>query len=76
MDIGVIYQISRMKVLTLFNQLKAGGSHIWNPNVEFYRFSNLKIETEEPTAINIDGENIGTTPLEIEVIPSALNIFN
>ena len=76
MDIGVIYQISRIKVLTLFNQLKAGGSHIWNPNVEFYRFSNLKIETEEPTAINIDGENIGTTPLEINVIPSAINIFN
>ena len=76
MDIGVIYQISRRKVLTLFNQLKAGGSHIWNPNVEFYRFSKLKIETEEPTAINIDGENIGTTPLQIEVIPSALKIFN
>ena len=76
MDIGVIYQINRRKVLTLFNQLKAGGSHIWNPNVEFYRFSRLKIETDEPTAINIDGENIGTTPLEIEVIPSALKIFN
>ena len=76
MDIGVIYQISRSKVLTLFNQLKAGGSHIWNPNVEFYRFSKLEIKTEEPTAINIDGENIGTTPLKMNVIPSALKIFN
>jgi len=76
MDIGVIYQIPRRKVLTLFNQLKAGGSHIWNPNVEFYRFSKLKIETEEPTAINIDGENIGTTPLEMKVLPSVLKIFN
>jgi YegS/Rv2252/BmrU family lipid kinase len=75
MDIGIIYRISRSKVLALFNQLKAGGSHVWNPNVEFYRFSTLKIETDEPTAINIDGENIGTTPLEIEVLPSVLKIF-
>ena len=76
MDLGVIYQISRRKVWGLFNQLKAGGSHIWNPNVEFYRFSKLKIETDEPTAINIDGENIGTTPLEMEVLPSILKILN
>ena len=76
MDLGVIYHISRFKVLKLFNQLKASGSHVWNPNVEYYRFKNLVIETEEPTAINVDGENLGTTPLEIKVIPSALKVFH
>ena len=76
MDLGVIYHIGRLKILKLFNQLKAQGSHIWNPNVEFYRFKTLRIETEEPTSINIDGENLGTTPLEIKVLPSALKVFN
>ena len=76
MDLGVIYHIGRFKVLKLFNQLKAQGSHVWNPNVEFYNFRKLRIETEEPTAINIDGENIGTTPLEMEVKPSALKVFH
>ena len=76
MDLGVIYHISRFKVLKLFNQLKASGSHVWNPNVEYYRFKHLLIETKEPTAINVDGENLGTTPLEIEVIPSALKVFH
>ena len=76
MDLGVIYHISRFQVLKLFNQLKASGSHVWNPNVEYYRFKHLRIETEEPTAINVDGENLGTTPLEIEVIPSALKVFH
>ena len=28
------------------------------------------------TAINIDGENLGTTPLDIKVLPSAIKIFN
>ena len=76
MDLGVIYHISRFKVLKLFNQLKAAGSHVWNPNVEYYRFKNLVIETEEPTFINVDGENLGTTPLEVEVMASALKVFH
>jgi len=76
MDLGVIYHIGRLKVLKLFNQLKAKGSHVWNDNVEFYRFSNLRIETDSPTAINIDGENVGTTPIEIDVLPSCLQIFH
>lgn len=75
MDLGVIYHISRYQVLKLFNQLKASGSHVWNPNVEYYRFKNLVIETNEPTAINVDGENLGTTPLEINVLPSSLKVF-
>ena len=76
MDLGIIYHIGRFKILKLFNQLKAQGSHIWNPNVEFYRFKTLRIETEAPTSINIDGENLGTTPLDIKVLPSAIKVFN
>lgn len=76
MDLGIIYHIGRFKILKLFNQLKAQGSHIWNPNVEFYRFKTLRIETEAPTSINIDGENLGTTPLDITVLPSAIKVFN
>ena len=76
MDLGIIYHISRFQVLKLFNQLKALGSHVWNPNVEYYRFKNLVIETDEPTAINVDGENLGTTPLKVDVIPSAIKVFH
>ena len=49
---------------------------MWNPNVEYYRFKNLVIETDEPTAINVDGENLGTTPLEVNVVPSAIKVFH
>jgi diacylglycerol kinase family enzyme len=76
MDLGIIYHIGRFKILKLFNQLKAQGSHVWNPNVEFFRFKTLRIETEGPTSINIDGENLGTTPLDIKVLPSAIKVFN
>ncbi len=76
MDLGIIYHIGRFKILKLFNQLKAQGSHVWNPNVEFYRFKTLRIETDEPTSINIDGENLGTTPIDIKVLPSAIKVFN
>jgi diacylglycerol kinase family enzyme len=35
----------------------------------------LSIETEEPTAINIDGENIGSTPLNMNVVKHAVHIM-
>jgi diacylglycerol kinase family enzyme len=35
----------------------------------------LRIETPEPTAINIDGENVGSTPIHMEVLPSEVKIF-
>ena len=75
-DFGSKKLVHFNQVLKLFNQLKASGSHVWNPNVEYYRFKNLIIETEDPTAINVDGENLGTTPLEINVLPSALKVFH
>jgi YegS/Rv2252/BmrU family lipid kinase len=76
MDLGVIYHIGRLKVLKMFNQLKSEGSHVWNPNVEFYRFTKLRIETDGPTPINIDGENLGFTPIDIEVLPSVISMFH
>ena len=52
------------------------GEDLSKGHIEFYRFKTLRIETDEPTSINIDGENLGTTPLDIKVLPSALKVFN
>ena len=44
--------------------------------VDYHRFKTLEIATPKPTAINGDGENIGSTPLKMEVMQSALKIIH
>ena len=75
MDIGILRRMTRRGVLRAFSLLKRDGRHVYLPDVTYHRFKTLRIETDHPTAINIDGENVGTTPLEMTVLPAALRIF-
>ena len=75
MDIGILRRMTRRGVLRAFSLLKRDGRHVYLPDVTYHRFKTLRIETDHPTAINIDGENVGTTPLEMTVLPATLRIF-
>ena len=50
------------------------GRHVFHPSVVYHRFKHLRIETDQPTAINIDVNSSGT-PLEMQVMPQAIRIF-
>ncbi|MGB0950647.1 MAG: diacylglycerol/lipid kinase family protein, partial [Poseidonia sp.] len=75
MDIGILKKMTRRDVLKAFGMLKSEGRHVYHPRVDYHRFRTLSIETEQPTAINIDGENIGSTPLRMEVLEHAVKIM-
>ena len=75
MDIGILKKMSRRDVLKAFGMLKREGRHVFHPRVDYHRFTQLSIQTEEPTAINIDGENIGSTPLSMQVVKHAVFIM-
>lgn len=75
MDIGILKKMTRRDVLKAFGMLKSEGRHVYHPRVDYHRFRTLSIETEQPTAINIDGENIGSTPLNMEVLEHAVKIM-
>jgi YegS/Rv2252/BmrU family lipid kinase len=74
MDIGILKKMTRREVFKAFSMLKAEGRHVFHPQVDYHRFTTLSIETPEPTAINIDGENIGSTPLSMKVMPGAIRV--
>jgi diacylglycerol kinase (ATP) len=44
-------------------------------NVVHYRARHLKVVTDPPQKIVLDGEIVGTTPLEVEVVPQGLTVF-
>ncbi|MCH1423149.1 MAG: hypothetical protein L7U62_06645 [Candidatus Poseidoniaceae archaeon] len=74
MDIGILKKMTRRDVLKAFGMLKKEGRHVFHPRVDYHTFRTLTIETPLPAAVNIDGENIGSTPLTMEVLPSKVLI--
>lgn len=48
------------------------GRHISDPLVEMKKVSRLRVTTARPFSIQVDGEPIGKTPVQIEVKPLAL----
>ena len=52
------------------------GTHLRDPNVTYHQISNFSIETKEKDLLNIDGELKGTTPINVKVMPNAVEILN
>lgn len=49
--------------------------HLRDPQVEYYRCKKVSISTATPLPVQVDGDPIGTTPMEFEIVPQALNII-
>lgn len=43
--------------------------------IYYNKVTSCKIISQEPTLIELDGENVGYTPVEIEVVPKAINVL-
>ena len=52
------------------------GTHISDSNVSYHQVSNFSLITKDCNLLNIDGELKGETPIDVKVIPSAIEIFN
>ncbi len=49
--------------------------HIKDPNFHLSRTSRLSLSAKHPLPVHVDGETIGTTPIEIEIVPHALKVI-
>ena len=75
MDVGVLRRMCRRSLIKAFGMLKSEGRHVFHPRVAYHRFKSLALETPVPMKINVDGEIVGTTPLNMTVMPRALAVF-
>lgn len=69
------------KVQAVTSMLKMFGSALFKvnpqqPNIFHGRVEAIKINTTPPQKVVVDGEVIGTTPIEIECIPNGLTVFS
>ena len=51
------------------------GLHVRDPRHSFYLGRTIRIETDKPMPLHVDGEPFGTTPMECEIAPRALSII-
>jgi diacylglycerol kinase (ATP) len=74
LDMCFVGNISKMKLATLF-PIVYFGQHLSLPEIEYFRFRRVRIESETPSDIYADGEFLCQTPAEISVIPAGLRVI-
>ena len=73
LDVLLAKNLGRSSNIAMFNELKRGGSHVYQDWVNYRRFRKLHLDSEpQGMLVNVDGENCGTTPLTVEVIKGSL----
>ena len=72
-DIVLVKSASKLRVIKIFTQLFSG-KHINDPHVEYKQIRHFTLNTEGDP-LNIDGENIGKTPIQAELIHKGIKIF-
>lgn len=66
LDVVLVRPVSRLGFLRAFPRVFQG-THLNHPAVEVFRGRKVRLLTEEPEPVNVDGDIAGTTPLKVEV---------
>jgi diacylglycerol kinase (ATP) len=72
-DVVTIGDVNKLDFLTTAPKLYSG-RYLSHPKVELLRSSSVEISAAEPLPLEVDGEPIGATPAQFEVVPSALRL--
>jgi YegS/Rv2252/BmrU family lipid kinase len=51
------------------------GWSAYNPQLISCRGRHIRLSAQQPTAVHVDAEPIGVTPIEVEVVPRALHVI-
>ena len=73
-DLIIVRKVSRFKLLKLFPKVFAG-NHISDPGVDYRQVKKFSILPEKDRQLNIDGEVLGSTPVEVEVLPQEIELM-
>ena len=73
-DLIIAHKASRWKLFKMFLKVFSG-KHIADPIVEYHQVKSFSIIPKVDNILNIDGEMIGSTPIDVDVIPSAIDVL-
>ena len=73
LDVVLIGDVSKTDFLTTAPKIYRGG-HVTHPKVEILRCAHVRVDAGEHLPIEVEGEQVGTTPAAFEVVPGALRV--
>jgi diacylglycerol kinase (ATP) len=74
LDVVVIEDIGAFEILQLLPRLMGSGQ-VRTPRVKRWQVTKVRLATRNPSAFHGDGEILGLTPVEIEVVPRAVQVL-
>lgn len=74
LDVTLLNRVTRRRLLSAFPRIFKG-THVELDEVESFTIRKLHIETDRPRLLTPDGELLGHSPVTIECLPGALDIF-
>jgi YegS/Rv2252/BmrU family lipid kinase len=72
-DVVLIGDVSKADFLTTAPKIYKGG-HVTHPKVEILRGAHVHVDAAEHLPIEVEGEQVGTTPAAFELVPGALRV--
>jgi diacylglycerol kinase (ATP) len=72
-DVVLIGDVSKVDFLTTAPKIYKG-RHVTHPKVEILRSAHATVDAPEPLPIEVEGEQVGTTPAAFEIVPGALRV--
>jgi diacylglycerol kinase (ATP) len=73
LDVVLIGDVGKLDFLTTAPKLYRG-KHVHHPKVEVLRTRRVEVDAPVPLPIELEGEQVGTTPATFEVVPRALRV--
>ena len=71
-EVMVLHPVSKVELLKVFPKVFKG-KHVSHPAVEFIKVAKLTLESN--AIAYADGEKIGSLPINIEIVPKALRVW-
>ena len=75
LDVVVVESMAKLRFLTSVLPRLFKGTHVELPEVHVMRTSRLRVDTDRPFDVYADGDPIGCTPANIEVLPAAIRVL-
>jgi len=72
-DVILIGDVGKVDFLTTAPKLYKG-KHVSHPKIEVVRTARVEVDAAERLPIELEGEQVGTTPATFEVVPGALRV--
>ncbi len=74
LDVTLLNKVSRFRLLQALPKIFTG-DHVKMKEVECFKARKIKIEADTKKLLTPDGQLTGSTPIEIECVPKALEVF-